>query len=590
MSKETATSPRHVLRFLFGLRHLSPKAAWGMIATQAVYAVLTAAIAPLFVSKLLSHIANGTATLYNSAWLLVGYVIVLILGDIIAVRVTIALAYIGESRMQASTLMRIMQNLTTKSLRFHANHMSGGIVSDTTKINGAIEKFWDSVAFNFVPIIATIVSVCIALGFVFWQFAIILAVLAIVISMIMVRSQNHIAPISRQVSRESSQMTAYFADVMANIATVKAFAGEKVERKAYGERIGAWRRSNIREMKSVLWITGSFGAMMTLLNAVAFMSAIIATEHHLADLPTTYLVISYTLSVVTQIWQVGSITRSYLRIIGDASPMIAFLEEPIELKDPERPEPSRIKDGAISFDNVSFTHAENKEELFENFHLSIQAGEKIGLVGHSGSGKTTLTRLLLRFSDIDSGQIMIDGQDITAITQADLRSSIAYVPQEPLLFHRTLRENILYGKPDASETELVDATHKAHAHEFIAKLPHGFETLVGERGVKLSGGQRQRIAIARALLKDAPILVLDEATSALDSESERLIQASLSELMKDRTSIVIAHRLSTIQKMDRIVVLENGHIIESGSHLELLEKDGTYARLWAHQSGGFIEE
>ncbi len=217
-------------------------------------------------------------------------------------------------------------------------------------------------------------------------------------------------------------------------------------------------------------------------------------------------------------------------------------------------------------------------------------GQKVGLVGHSGSGKTTLTRLLLRFSDVDKGTVSIDDQDISAITQASLRRAIAYVPQEPLLFHRSLRENIAYGRPDATDKQIREAARKAHALEFIDKLSSGLDTMVGERGVKLSGGQRQRIVIARAILKDAPILVLDEATSALDSESEQLIQASLAELMKGRTTVVIAHRLSTIQKMDRIIVLEDGKIIEDGSHASLLAKKGTYAGLWAHQSGGFIEE
>jgi ATP-binding cassette subfamily B protein len=211
-------------------------------------------------------------------------------------------------------------------------------------------------------------------------------------------------------------------------------------------------------------------------------------------------------------------------------------------------------------------------------------------VGHSGSGKTTFTRLLLRFSDIDGGQILIDGQNIAHITQDDLHRHIAYVPQEPLLFHRSIAENIAYGKDEADEATIKKTAELAHAAEFIDNLPKGYETLVGERGVKLSGGQRQRVAIARAMIKDAPILVLDEATSALDSESEKLIQSALWKLMQGRTAIVIAHRLSTIQKMDRIVVLDNGKIVEQGSHQELLKKNGTYAALWAHQSGGFLED
>ncbi|OYW42452.1 hypothetical protein B7Z28_01505 [Candidatus Saccharibacteria bacterium 32-45-3] len=228
--------------------------------------------------------------------------------------------------------------------------------------------------------------------------------------------------------------------------------------------------------------------------------------------------------------------------------------------------------------------------MFKQFNLSIPAGQRVGLVGQSGSGKTTLTKLLLRFSDIQKGAITIDDQAIETVTQSSLRKAIAYVPQEPMLFHRTLEENIKYGNPDANREQVIEAAKRAHALEFIEKLPEGLDTLVGERGIKLSGGQRQRIAIARAILKDAPILVLDEATSALDSESEKLIQQAFTELMKDRTSIVIAHRLSTIAKLDRIIVMDNGAIIEDGTHDELLAKKGQYAKLWAHQSGGFIEE
>ena len=240
---------------------------------------------------------------------------------------------------------------------------------------------------------------------------------------------------------------------------------------------------------------------------------------------------------------------------------------------------------------MTFTHDEGEgATLFSDFSLNIKPGEKVGLVGSSGSGKTTLTKLLLRLADIDSGEILIDKQNIAEATQASLHESIAYVPQEPLLFHRSVRENIAYARPEASDEEIREAAKKASALEFIEGLKDGFDTLVGERGVKLSGGQRQRIAIARAILKDAPILVLDEATSALDSESEKLIQASLETLMKDRTSIVIAHRLSTIAKLDRIIVLSDGKITEDGAHDKLLAMKGDYAKLWKHQSGGFIED
>jgi ATP-binding cassette subfamily B protein len=326
---------------------------------------------------------------------------------------------------------------------------------------------------------------------------------------------------------------------------------------------------------------------------LALILAVVSVVVFHANVGTAFLVITYTNGISQRLWDFARGTlRTYNRAMGDAQEMIRILAISPEVRDPAKPEKARITKGAIDFQSMRFTHPESRsgEVLFNGLDLHIKAGEKIGLVGHSGSGKSTLTRLLLRFSDVDGGAILIDGQNIATVTQDDLRRHIAYVPQEPLLFHRSIRENIAYGKPGATQAEIEAAAEKAYAREFIDNLPKGYDTLVGERGVKLSGGQRQRIAIARAILKDAPILVLDEATSALDSESEKLIQAALWELMKGRTAIVIAHRLSTIQRMDHIVVLEHGSVTEQGTHRNLLKQKGTYAKLWTHQSGGFIEE
>lgn len=588
MSKEH--SSKHVVKFLFGLWRVSPVLCLIMALSQVVFTILSTVIAPVFVSQLLTNIANGTASLNNSIGLLIGYATMLILGNVIAFRITIAMAFVAETKMQSTIATRVFTHLNNKSLGFHANKMSGGIVSDNNKLSGSIERFWDTMIFTAVPIITTLVAVCITLSFMFWQYAAVLTVLSIIIITIIVKSQTNTAKISRQVAEKSSAMTAFFADSISNIATVKAFAKSKNELNKYQSLIEDWRKSNMVEMKKVLVITGSFSLMMTIMNVSAFIAAVLAVEYRVLNIGAIYLIISYTMSVVTVLWSVSNATRNYIRIIGDAGPMISILDEKIELTDPINPKPLVLDRCEIKFDNVCFTHKDNNDALFDKFSLTIKPGEQVGLVGRSGSGKTSLTRLLLRFSDLECGKILIDGQDIAEITQDDLHSTIGYVSQEPMLFHRSLRDNIAYSQPDATDDEIKEAAKKANALDFINSLPKGFETTVGERGVKLSGGQRQRVAIARAILKDAPILVLDEATSALDSENEMLIQDALGKLMKGRTSIVIAHRLSTIAKLDRIVVMDDGKIVEQGTHKELLDKNGPYAKLWTHQSGGFIEE
>ena len=281
-----------------------------------------------------------------------------------------------------------------------------------------------------------------------------------------------------------------------------------------------------------------------------------------------------------------SVMQSVNHAFGDAHDMTVFLDEPLLVSDIENAPDLVVSKGDIFFSDLSFwyTDAQTPTAVFEHFDLHIPAGERVGIVGISGSGKTTLTRLLLRLVDIQEGNIYVDGQEISKVSQVSLRRQIAYVPQEPLLFHRTISENISYGRPGASFEEIRQAAVDANALDFIEQLPDGFETITGERGVKLSGGQRQRVAIARAILTDAPILVLDEATSALDSESEQLIQEALQNLMKGRTAIVIALRLSTVASLDRIVVLKDGRIIEDGAHADLLAKGGEYAGLWRRQT------
>ena len=306
---------------------------------------------------------------------------------------------------------------------------------------------------------------------------------------------------------------------------------------------------------------------------------------------TLVMMFTYTYSVTNQFNFINNGLQRLNRAFGDASGMTVVLDEPRLVADVPDAFELKVREGTIDFEGIGFHYTDGDAEtrVFDGFDLHIPAGQRVGLVGMSGAGKTTLTKLLLRLSDIQEGRILVDGQDISQCAQQSLRRQIAYVPQESILFHRTIAENIAYGRPDATMDEIREAARLANALEFIEKLPQGFDTITGERGVKLSGGQRQRVVIARALLADCPILVLDEATSALDSESERLVQEALRRLMAGRTSIVVAHRLSTVASLDRIVVLSDGRVVEDGPHSQLIEQGGEYAMLWSRQTGAFLE-
>lgn len=380
------------------------------------------------------------------------------------------------------------------------------------------------------------------------------------------------------------------ADTITNSLIVKTFANERQELDALDKDTTKYKKLWVRDIGFATLEGSSRHVIMVAAQIIAvFMCGTLVLNGQM-ELGIAIFVLAYLQRLASQLFSLGQIVNGYDRALLDAAPMSEIMHRPIKVEDAVRANTLQDFTPQIQLQNVTYRYSDSDEDVLKGINLNIKPGEKIGLVGHSGAGKTTVTSLLLRFADVTDGSILIDGHDIREITQASLRRNIAYVQQEPMLFHRSLRENISYGKLDATDNEIIAAAKKANAWEFIEKLPQGLDTLVGERGVKLSGGQRQRIAIARAILKDAPILVLDEATSALDSESEKLIQDALMKLMKGRTSIVIAHRLSTIARLDRIIVLDKGIIAEQGTHQQLLTKNGIYASLWNHQSGGFIEE
>lgn len=505
-------------------------------------------------------------------------------------RIALYLMIEFESKTIQELYFKALRTLIRKELAFYANRFTGTITKNILAYARRFESFFDTITFEIVSQLVPVLFAAIVLAFISPLLSIVLFIMILFGGLVVTPLVKKRMALVKDREDAHAKMSGHISDVVSNMAAVKAFGSEKSELKSHEIHIDdfiakakrSWHYQNypIDSIISPFYV----GANVVGLAVVLMLGVDAGAKASL------FIAFSYFAATTRFMWSFNHVYRRLEEAITDASLFVEYTLHTPKVVDARGAVELQVDKGTITFDEVVFTHSEGKDALFHNFSLDIRSGQKVGFVGHSGAGKSTIVNLLLRFMNIDGGKITIDGQDISKVTQQSLHEAIAFVPQEPLLFHRTLRENIAYGKPGASEKEIVTAARKAHALEFIEKLPNGFETLVGERGIKLSGGQRQRIAIARAILKDAPILILDEATSALDSESEALIQDALEELMKERTSIVIAHRLSTIAKLDRIVVLENGKIIEDGNHATLLRKVGTYTKLWGRQSGGFIDE
>lgn len=481
--------------------------------------------------------------------------------------------------------------LCNQSMSFHSNRFGGTLVSQTTKFMSAYQQLIETIMFPFLPVVCSVVFTCAILVPRVPLYVAILMVLLVIYASISYYLYKRILSLNEKAASAQNQLSGELSDSVANILAVKTYGREDYERGLFDQ---ANREVVARDSKR-MWASLTRGIITACITVVimAVVTVFIAGGNAWYGITPGTLVVmfTYTYTITNQFNFINNGLQRFNRAFGDASGMTAILDEPRLVADkPDAPD-LKVTEGAIDFQDIDFFYTDGnaKTQVFDKFELHIPAGQRVGLVGMSGAGKTTLTKLLLRLSDIQEGRILIDGQNIADTTQQSLRRQIAYVPQEALLFHRTIAENIAYGRPDATPEQIRTAAKQANALEFIEKLPQGFDTVTGERGVKLSGGQRQRIAIARALLADCPVLVLDEATSALDSESEKLVQDALATLMEGRTCIVVAHRLSTVANLDRIVVLDGGRIVEDGPHDELVAQGGEYAHLWNRQTGAYLE-
>lgn len=492
-----------------------------------------------------------------------------------------------ETHVMTELLTSAYGYLMGHSYNFFVSRFGGALTHRVSRFMKVYESLTDAIMLQFFPTTLFVVGAIVVLSIQHPLLGLALTAWAALFMAFQVWVTQLRHPLRAERAEAESQNTAALADSISNQATVMLFSGRAHEQGIVRKAAEKWRAATARVWYADDWIWAAMGLFMIAINVGMLYIATVLWGKGMLTIGDFVLIQSYLLSTFDRLYGINRELRRFYEGLADAQEMVAILEMPHEVRDKRNAKKLKVSAGEIWFDDVTF-YFNDGTDVLGDFNLKIQGGEKIALVGPSGAGKSTVTKLLLRLYDVKKGEIKIDGQPIASVTQDSLRDAIGFVPQEPILFHRTLMENIRYGRHDATDEEVIAAAKKAHCHEFIARLPEGYDTFVGERGIKLSGGERQRVAIARAILKDAPILVLDEATSSLDSESEALIQDALETLMEGKTVLVIAHRLSTIMKMDRIVVIEKGGIVAQGTHLELVNQEGLYRKLWSIQAGGFI--
>ncbi|GAB4582540.1 ABC transporter ATP-binding protein [Nocardia sp. IFM 10818] len=584
-----ATAVKLVLRF-YGREMASRKAiAIPALLAPALGNICNLYVAPLLVAMMVGRVAvTGDASFGALAPYILAFAGSLLLAEVLW-RIGIHCLNRVDAYGIEALYVRAMDELLAKDAAFFHNNFAGSLTKRSLSFASRFEQFVDTLAFE---IFAALVPLLFA-SVVLWRYDPMLVVVllgmivvtALVIMPLIQRRQKLVDDREAAIARVSGHV----ADSLANMQVVRAFAAEPQEAAEHQRRVAWSRRKALRSWDYAnLRIDTLVAPIVVLTNVIGLLIALGLADGKLG-VEAIVVAFTYYFNATGIMFRFNQIYRRLESVLTEAAQFTELLADKPTVLDAPDPEPLRPQGFGVRFEQVHFTHA-GARQLFDGLNLDVPNGAKVGLVGRSGGGKTTITQLLLRLMDIQSGAIRIGGQDIARLRQADLRSLIAYVPQDPAMFHRTLRENIRFARPDATDEEILRAAKAAHVTEFAEDLPQGMDTLIGERGVKLSGGQRQRVALARAILRDAPILLLDEATSALDSESELLVQQALWELMEGRTALVVAHRLSTVAGMDRLVVLDHGRIVEEGTHEQLLRAEGTYAQLWRHQSGGFLGE
>jgi len=498
----------------------------------------------------------------------------------------------ANSYFQAKTMAGLRQqaydHLVCHSYSFFASNFTGALVQRVGRYARAFERIADRITWDLLIIMVRIAGVVI----VTWTIKPALSILIIGWTTLYLVI-NYFYSIWRlkysiKIAEADSYTTATIADAITNQNNIDVFSRHKEESDRFRVVTEDQAKLTLANWNVNAGLDAIQGVLIVLIEFIIFYFSIHYWQQGTLTLGTFVLIQLYIIGLGSRLWDFSRIIRDFYESYADSKEMVEIMKLPYEIKDTPLAKPLNISSGEIIFKDVSFSFNKTRQVL-KKINLKIGAGEKVAIIGPSGAGKTTFIRLMLRFYDVVSGKITVDGQDIRYATLESLRENISLVPQDPLLFHRTIMENIGYGKPSATDKEVIEAARLAHCDEFVKDLPDKYETYVGERGIKLSGGERQRVAIARAILKNSPILILDEATSSLDSHSESLIQNALDILMKDKTVIVIAHRLSTIRKMNRIIVIKNGSIFEEGTHEYLVKKDnGLYAKLWNLQAGGFL--